>query len=134
VVDSDGICSLASNNLISAIAMIKVLSFFITGITLGSSFFHVNTCYTCCVEVISMSEYQNATISLPKEILRKAKHIAVDRQTSLSGLLAKTLEEIVLNQDAYQQAKARQESVMEKRPALGIKGKISWTRAELHER
>lgn len=79
-------------------------------------------------------EYQNVTISLPKEILRKAKHIAIDRQTSLSGLLVKTLEEIVYNEEAYQQAKFRQQSAMKKSMDLGVKGKVSWTRDELHER
>ncbi len=78
-------------------------------------------------------EYQNVTISLPKEILRKAKHIAIDRQTSLSGLLAKTLEEIVHHEEAYQQAKQRQLSAMEKGFDLGLKGKVFWARDELHE-
>ena len=79
-------------------------------------------------------EYQNVTLSLPKEILRKAKHIAIERQTSLSGLLAKTLEEIVYNEDMYQQAKKRQQEVMEKAFDLGVKGKVVWTRDDLHER
>lgn len=79
-------------------------------------------------------EFQNVTVSLPKEILKKAKHIAIDRQTSLSGLLAQTLEEIVQNEEAYQQAKLRQQAVMEKGLNLGVKGKVSWTREELHDR
>lgn len=79
-------------------------------------------------------EYQNVTLSLPKDILRKAKHIAIDRQTSLSGLLAKTLEEIVHQEEAYQQAKQRQLSVMEKGLDLGLKGKVPWAREQLHER
>ncbi len=79
-------------------------------------------------------EYQNVTISLPKEVLKKAKHLAIDRQTSLSGLLAKTLEEIVNNEEEYQQAKIRQQSVMENGVDLGVKGKRSCTRDELHER
>lgn len=32
-------------------------------------------------------EYQNVTLSLPKATLRRAKHIAIERGTSLSGLL-----------------------------------------------
>lgn len=79
-------------------------------------------------------EYQNVTLSLPKDILRKAKHIAIDRQTSLSGLLAKTLEEIVHQEEAYQQAKQRQLSAMKKGFDLGLKGKRTWARDELHER
>ena len=79
-------------------------------------------------------EYQNVTISLPKETLRKAKHIAIDRQTSLSGLLAKTLEEIVYTEEVYQQAKSRQKLLMEEGLDLGTKGEVPWTRDKLHER
>ncbi|SHF72137.1 hypothetical protein SAMN02745218_02952 [Desulfofundulus australicus DSM 11792] len=37
-------------------------------------------------------EYQNVTLSLPKEVLRRAKHIAIERGTSLSGLLTHLLD------------------------------------------
>lgn len=32
-------------------------------------------------------EHQKVTLSLPKELLKRAKHIAIERGTSLSGLL-----------------------------------------------
>ncbi len=79
-------------------------------------------------------EYQNVTISIPKEILRKAKHLAIERQTSLSGLLTKTLEEIVAQEDSYRNAKQRQMDQMKNGFDLGLRGKIGWTREELHER
>jgi len=79
-------------------------------------------------------KYQNVTISIPKDILRKAKHLAIERQTSLSGLLTKTLEDIVAQEDAYRNAKQRQLNQMKKGFDLGLRGKISWTREELHER
>lgn len=79
-------------------------------------------------------EYQNITLSLPKEILRKVKHIAIDRQTSISGLLTKTLYEIVQKEDAYEKAKQRQLEIMKRGFDLGIKGKITWRREDLHER
>ncbi len=77
---------------------------------------------------------QNITISISKEILRKAKHIAIDRQTSLSRLLAETLEDIVEKEDAYNKAKARQSTVMEKGYNMGLNGKITWKRDDLHAR
>lgn len=79
-------------------------------------------------------DYQNVTLSLPKEILRKAKHIAIKRHTSLSALLAGTLEEIVNNEDMYEQSKNRQLLVMEQGFDLGIGGKVPWSRDDLHER
>lgn len=79
-------------------------------------------------------EKQNVTISVPKDILKKAKHIAVNRQTSLSRLLAETLEYIVEKDDAYSNAKDRQLDTMKKGFDLGVKGEIAWKREDLHDR
>ena len=68
-------------------------------------------------------EKQNVTISVPKSILKKAKHIAINRQTSLSRLLADSLEDIVAREDTYSKAKARQLAAMENGLNLGTKGK-----------
>ncbi|HSV31137.1 MAG TPA: DUF6364 family protein [Atribacteraceae bacterium] len=79
-------------------------------------------------------EKQNVTISVPKDILKKAKHIAVNRQTSLSRLLAETLEDIVEKDDVYNKAKARQLAAMKSGFNLGVRGKIAWKREDLHAR
>ena len=79
-------------------------------------------------------EYQNVTLSLPKDILLKAKHIAVAKQTSLSGLLARTLEDIVKKEDSYRKARERHIAMLNSAPDLGTNGSINWTRGELHER
>ncbi|WP_420628905.1 DUF6364 family protein [Candidatus Leptofilum sp.] len=79
-------------------------------------------------------EKQNVTLSLPKETLRKAKILAAERQTSLSALLTKTLEEIVAKSDMYEIAKQRQLVLMERGFDFGIEETPAWTRDELHER
>ena len=79
-------------------------------------------------------ERQNVTLSLPKEILRKAKILAAERQTSLSALLTETLEEIVAKSDRYEIAKQRQLVLMERGFDFGLGDTITWTRDELHER
>jgi hypothetical protein len=53
-------------------------------------------------------ETQNITLSLKKDILQKARLLAVQRQTSLSGLLAQYLEQIVDEETGYDHARARQ--------------------------
>ena len=79
-------------------------------------------------------EDQNVTLVVPKSLLRKVKHLAVERETSISGLMVKALEEIVRQNDDYAQAYQRwRESVQHPRD-LGTGGKITWTRDELHER
>ncbi len=80
------------------------------------------------------ADRQNVTLSLPKPLLRKAKILAVERQTSLSGLLAGALETLVRDQDEYERAKERALSYMRNARDLGTKGRITWTRDSLHER
>jgi predicted transcriptional regulator len=79
-------------------------------------------------------ENQNVTLVVPKTLLRKVKHLAVERETSISGLMVQALEEIVRRNDDYAQAYQRWcESVQNPRDR-GTGGKITWTRDELHER
>ncbi len=77
---------------------------------------------------------QNVTLSLPKDLLQKAKIIAIKRNTSLSGLLRDCLNEIVKKEEAYEIAKNRHKRLLNKGFDLGLKGRISWIREELHER
>ncbi len=79
-------------------------------------------------------EKQNVTLSLPKEILREAKHLAVDRGISLSGLLIEALEERVKRLSEMRRAAERQRSLMRRGLNLGTKGKPSWRREDLHAR
>ena len=50
-------------------------------------------------------EHQNVTMSLPNELLKWANHVAVERGTSLSGLLAQVLEDLTRREDRYLKAK-----------------------------
>jgi hypothetical protein len=77
-------------------------------------------------------QYQNVTLSLPKELLKKIKHIAIDKNISLSGLLSKTLLEIVQKEDEYTQAMEEHIKIMEKANIYQI-GNSRWNRDELHE-
>jgi predicted transcriptional regulator len=79
-------------------------------------------------------EIQNITLALPKRLLRRVKHLAVERETSVSRLLTDTLEELVTRGDAYEEAKRRAIYDLEHPRNLGTLGKITWTRDELHER
>lgn len=77
---------------------------------------------------------QNVTLSLPREILRKAKLLAIKRKTSLSTLLANTLAEVVEHDEGYEEAMRRNLQWLKEGHDLGTQGKITWTRDELHER
>lgn len=78
--------------------------------------------------------YQNITLSIPKELLKKAKHMAVEKNTSLSGLLSQYLEELVEREELYRNARHRQLYLMEKGFDMQVNETPSWKRDELHER
>ena len=79
-------------------------------------------------------EKQNITLSIPKDILREAKHLAVDRGISLSGFLVEALEKRVKRLSQMRRAAERQRTLMRSGLRLGTKGKIRWTREDLHAR
>ncbi len=79
-------------------------------------------------------ERQNITLSIPKETLKKAKHLAVAKDRSLSGLLTEYIEGLVLQEERYKQAERRQLVLMEKGIDFGLKGEVDWSREEIHER
>jgi hypothetical protein len=77
---------------------------------------------------------QNVTVSLPADLVREARHLAVDQGMSLSSFLAMLLQERVEARRAYHQARERQVRRLEQGLPLGTQGKVSWGRDELHER
>jgi hypothetical protein len=81
-----------------------------------------------------MKPTQNVTLAIPKDILRKAKILAVQKNTSLSGLLTQTLAELVANNEEYERARQRNLPMLKKGFDLGTEGHVDWKREELHER
>jgi len=79
-------------------------------------------------------EKQNVTLSIRKEILREAKNLSVDRGISLSDLLVEALEERMKRLSQMRRAAERQRTLMRHGPKLGTKGKIRWSREDLHAR
>jgi hypothetical protein len=79
-------------------------------------------------------ERQNITLSLPRDTLLKVKLIAVQRQTSVSGLLTQTLERLVEHEEAYAHARRHHLEWLTRGADLGTAGQLSVGRDELHER
>jgi hypothetical protein len=75
---------------------------------------------------------QNLTITLNRQIIRKAKVLAARRDTSISGLVAQQLEILVGEDEAYERAQRQALMLLEKGFHMG--GRITATRDELHER
>lgn len=75
----------------------------------------------------------NVTMSIDADLLKKARKIAIDKDTSLTGLIRVYLEELVAKENALRDLKAAElEAVFERSEA--VVGKKTWSRDVLHER
>lgn len=79
-------------------------------------------------------ERQNVTLSVSKEILLKAKLLAVRRRTSVSGLLTHALEQLVEEDESYSLAQRRHLAFIADPPDLGTGGTLGVERDQLHDR
>ena len=74
---------------------------------------------------------RNLTLQLDEDVIRRAKVLAAKRGTSVSGLVARELEELVAKDARYEEAQRRAAEILA-RPAPH--GGRTWQRDELHER
>lgn len=75
---------------------------------------------------------QNVTVSLERQTLRKAKILAAKHGTSISGLLARQIEVLVGDEEAYAHAERQALALLDQGFHMG--GVIRASRDELHER
>ena len=80
----------------------------------------------------SRDSKQNVTISLSKQVLKKARILAARRETSISGLLAQEITTLVDNEDAYERAERQALSLLDQGFHLG--GVIQASREDWHDR
>ncbi len=76
----------------------------------------------------------NVTVSLPDDLLREAKHLAVDEGVSLSRFVARSLEQRIDGLRRYRRARERQLHQLDQGLVLGTNGTADWSRDSLHER
>ena len=81
-----------------------------------------------------VGDSQNITLSLPRELLKRIKRLAADRDTSVSALMAETLTHLADADRRYSAARRRSLAAMDSASSLGTGGHPTWTRDELHER
>ncbi len=75
----------------------------------------------------------NVTISIDDDVLKRAKKIAIDRDTSFNGLVREYLESIVAREQRRRELQIEElDRLFEESSA--IVGRVTWTREELHER
>ncbi len=80
-------------------------------------------------------ETRNVTLALPRALLRKVKVVAATRDTSISALLTRALEDIVAQEDDRRRRDVRR-VVARARVGydLGTDGRLGVDRSDLHAR
>jgi HSP90 family molecular chaperone len=80
----------------------------------------------------ALDEKQNITLRLSRETIQRARVLAAQRSTSISGLLTSQIEQLANSEDEYQKAMQRAQARMEEGFHLGGTHKLD--RDTLHER
>ena len=73
---------------------------------------------------------QNITLSIEKDILKKGKIIAAQKDTSISKMLSEQLKQIIDREEQYEAAKRSALQTLKKGFRVG--GKITWKRGDLY--
>jgi hypothetical protein len=95
---------------------------------------HMIVCYTfICVEEAVMDK-RNLTLSLPYDLVKKAKEMAVREGRSLNDYAREALEEKIGRSSGYAKAMERQLRYLEKGLKLGTEGRKPAKRDDIHER
>jgi len=84
--------------------------------------------------LVLVADTQNVTLSVPRELLRRVKRLAADRDTSVSALMTEALSRLADEDRRYSVAQKRALAAMKSARSLGTRGRRTWTRGELHER
>ena len=81
-----------------------------------------------------MKDQTNVTLSLPEKLLRRFRVFAATRNQSMSSLITVAISDMIERESQTQKARRRFLERIRNAPDRGTKGKIQWTRDELHER
>ena len=77
---------------------------------------------------------RNITLALPDQLIREAKLLAVEENTSISAIVAGMLEGQVRRRRGFAAARRRHLARLGHPTDLGTGGRATWRRDELHER
>ena len=75
---------------------------------------------------------QNITLSIDKDLIKKGKIIAAQKDTSVSKMLSEQLRQLVEDNKQYETAKRSALQTLKKGYHLG--GKVTWKREDLYDR
>jgi hypothetical protein len=76
---------------------------------------------------------RNITLSMPEELVRRAKVVAAQRDMSVSALVTRLLEQLVGDVRDDEQVWAEERRLMDIGIGMQV-GELTWSREQLHER
>jgi hypothetical protein len=77
----------------------------------------------------------NITFSLPKDLVKRVRKIAVDRNTTLAGLVREYLSELIRQDAATGRERRKQEALERSFEQFQFRvGNKSWKREDIYER
>jgi plasmid stability protein len=77
---------------------------------------------------------RNLTLNLPEPLIRRLRIVAAHRDLSMNALAREAIERAVTEDPEADRAQQRLIARVRNARDTGLKGKASWTRAQLHER
>jgi hypothetical protein len=79
------------------------------------------------------TQHRNVTLSLPEPLLRRFRVYAASRNESMTSVMADAIRQLMTDDAGTSRAKRRFLDRIRNAPDRGTKGRIRWTRDELHE-
>ena len=96
---------------------------------------HAGVVITCLRDTLEdVKNHQNVTLSLPEPLLRRFRVYAATHNQSMTSLMAEAIRAIVDETGRGAAAKHRFLERARNAPDRGTRGRIRWSREELHER
>jgi hypothetical protein len=91
--------------------------------------------FTCSRDtLVHVKTHQNVTLSLPQALLRRLRVYAASRNQSMTSLMTEAIQTLIGQDQEAVKANRRFLERIRNAPNRGTRGKIGWTRDELHER
>jgi len=84
--------------------------------------------------LVYVKSNQNVTLSLPEALLRRFRVYAAVRNRSMTQLMTDAIRALLEQEERDSKAKRRFLDRIRNAPDRGTKGKVRWSRDELHER
>jgi hypothetical protein len=83
---------------------------------------------------VKSASHKNVTLSLPEALLRRFRVYAAERNQSMTSLMTEAIRRMIDRGVEGDKARRRFMNRIRNAPDRGTRGRVTWSRDELHER